>query len=216
MIRLGITLGIVGIAIVAALAWSSVAGDMALALMGHYLVFCGTVLVFYQIRLGVIVERRRATAEFLFGPLVNALVPLEAELMKLLKKPVFHFAETEPDYLTLLNTTGWPDQTRHDIREAVLRMLNFYERLGLLVAVGALDDVLVAEDKAATAVGFLRWTAAYRTQLRQLDPRMLGNTEALYERWDRKIKGEHKLLKKRERGTVGDKLAVKPSAELRD
>lgn len=72
MIRLGITLGIVGIAIVAALAWSSVAGDMALALMGHYLVFCGTVLVFYQIRLGVIVERRRATAEFLFGPLFAA------------------------------------------------------------------------------------------------------------------------------------------------
>jgi hypothetical protein len=195
----------------------SIDADTALTLAGHYLVFCGTVLVFYQIRIGVVIEKRRATADFIYGPVIETLQPLEIALRDLLDRQFLLFSENDPDLAALLSSDLMSAEEKRLIEQYAVQILSFYERMGLLITLGVLDNDLCYDDKGLTAVSFFRWTTRYRRILQESrHSRVFGNVEALYEHWDLRLSTDSAHPRRRKGTTPAEKLGVIPKGILGD
>jgi len=112
---------------------------------GYLLVVASLILLYFQTLSGITSARRRATHDFIHGPVALVLEPREKQLRDLLNRPVLLFQPNEVLELSELERDS-------GLRPLILDILNFYERIAISIRIGVLDGDLLYDDKGLQAL----------------------------------------------------------------
>lgn len=178
--------------------WLGLSVDQMLTIVGDYFVFCGALLVLFQINLSLAFERRKEAAEFLFHVAEEKLVPKASELKELLEKPYLLFGPGE-DLQRLLAGGDRTTAEKERLGALVLELLNFYERMAIGIFKHVYDEDMCYDDQGLIAVSFWKWSRAHIADLQsRTNPRAFVNFAKLAERWHgrlRRERGEPRIVR---------------------
>lgn len=182
---------LVGLALTrfAYLRYSLQKGDV-ITCIGFILLLASATLLYFQIKSGVFFERRRTTHDFIYGPVITILLPLEKELKRLLGRPTLIFqAGTTVGHMK--------DQPSvKEIQVVLIDILNFYERMAIALRRSVLDEDMLYDDKGAVFLSFYDWVHPFIVDLqKQYDVRAYANVSAIALQWRKrydKAIGQHR------------------------
>jgi hypothetical protein len=161
--------------------------------IGYYFVLASLVLLYFQLKSGMLFERRRATNDFLHGPITQILLPLEKQLKAQLNRPLLLFAPNET--ARPFSTATSRRDRKH--KELLIDMLNFYERMALAVRSSILDEDIVYDDKGVLLLNYYRWVKPVIEELKTIEPRAFVNLCALADDWSKRYSQEDSKQTKR-------------------
>jgi len=157
--------------------------------LGFLLLLASAMLLYYQIKSGLAFERRRATTDFIYGPVIATLLPLEKDLRGLTGQRTMIFEQG-----TVVGFSEHPDFSR--LERVVIDVLNFYERMAISLRSAALDEHMLYDDRGAVLISFHDWAKPLIEDFRKrYGPRFYANVSALVVQWRRrydKAAGRHK------------------------
>lgn len=165
--------------------------DNILTILGFYFVFNGTLLVFTRININLKFDQRKAALDWMFGDVTSTLLQYELKLKEFLQKPSLTFDTTEKAKIWL-TTLGDPN-IRRESEEAIILILNFYERMSIGILKETFDEDICYDDRGFLLTNFYRWARGYVEDLRiqHKEPRLFSNTEEIVVRWADRLEHEH-------------------------
>lgn len=187
-ISLGIVLGLIAIRY-AALHFALQKGEVVNCI-GFLFLLASAMLLYFQIKSGLGFDRRKATHDFIYGPIAETLLPLEKELKRLINLPTLIF-----DKGTTIDV-AWGSQEFHELHMLLLDILNFYERMAISMRRNVLDEDMLYDDKGAVFLSLYIWVSPLIKDLQtRYDMRAFANVCAIAAQWRErydKAEGEHK------------------------
>lgn len=158
--------------------------------IGFLFLLASVSLLYFQIKSGLLFERRRTTHDFIYGPVILILLPLEKELKHILDRSTLIFEA---------RTTIEQIKDNHNlaqIRAVLLDILNFYERMAIALRRSVLDEDMLYDDKGAVFLSLYAWAHPFVVELqKQYDVRAFANLSAIAAQWRKrydKAIGQHR------------------------
>jgi len=164
-----------------------------------YLIFLGSVLVFYQIKINLNYNKRKAATDLMFKEVMEILQPAERELCNILDKKHLIF-DSEEDYLQYVERETIDDSEKKRVKELVKDILNFYERMAIGIFKGVYDEDICYDDKGLLMISFINWASSYIDSLQKnVEQRAYANAVDLAERWSNRYSEHTSEIKKAKR-----------------
>lgn len=179
-------------------------------LVGQGLVIIGSVLVFYQMKINFNYNQRKATSDFIFGPIQTTLLPLELRLKELIDKQILLFSSNE-NFLTVIDAKEMDESKKKELIQIVHHILNFYERMSICILKDTFDEDICYDDKGLLMIHFIDWTRTYIRRLEtDVEDRAYANSVKIADSWTRRYKSHEKKIhnardKEREIKTIRNK-----------
>ena len=146
--------------------------------LGFLLVLASVTLLYFQVKSSLLFERRRTTHEFMHGPVVQTLLPLELKLKQALNRPTLIFERG----VTVASIRD--DQNFDEVRAVLIDILNFYERMAIALRSTVFDEDMLYDDRGAVLLSFHDWVHPLIAEFRkQHEPRAYVNMGAVVAHW---------------------------------
>lgn len=147
--------------------------------------------------------------DFSYDKIAKELFPVLKELKKILGKDFLVFTK-EQALKEYLGSDQADIETKKLVKEIVMDILNFYERMSIGILKKAYDEDICYDDNGFNLIHFYGWTKTYINELKDKhDPRIFINFQYVAENWQRKLniqtnKHINLIHKTNKRGTIAN------------
>lgn len=155
-----------------------------LQIIGFSILISSIIVVFSQIRINLRFNKRKAALDFSFNQIQKDLFPILKDLKKSIGKDFLVFTRQD-SILELLKKEPQTYDDSKKIRNLVLDVLNFYERMSIGVLKDTYDEDICYDDHGFNFIQFYNWTKPFLDELRSKhnEQRLYVNFEHIAEKW---------------------------------
>lgn len=161
-----------------------------ISITGYYFTASAILLAFFQLRINLRYNQRKAAADFVFSLVPQELIPNLRRVVGLVGGATFLDVMRGRSYQEILEGNGLSSRKLKELRQAVHDILNFYERMAITIFSGALDDEICYDDSGFMMVQFHDWVGSYVRKIQEEEgvggDRLFSNFTALAAHWNGK------------------------------
>lgn len=179
-----------------------------LTIIGFFFICSSVIIIFFQVRINLRYNKRKAALDFCYSRIQNDLFPLISQLKVILKKEFFVFTKEE-SLSDLLKSDKLSEDEKKKVKTIVLDILNFYERMSIGIFKEVFDEDICYDDNGFNLIYFYDWVIPYvkEIQIKHKEERVFVNFEEIAERWKRyyshtKAKRLARTAKSRKKSTI--------------
>lgn len=166
-----------------------------ISIIGYYSIFSSAVIIYLQLKVNLSYNKRKAAMDFSYDKVGKELSLLLKGLKVTLGKDYAVFTK-EQTFKDFLSTDPMDAIEKKKLRESVLDILNFYERMSIGVLKEAYDEDICYDDSGFNLLQFYGWTKGFINELKDKhDPRIFINFQHLAEHWAKRLELETKKQK---------------------
>src|SRR5260221_12133474 len=156
--------------------------DNELTIIGYTFLISSLILIYFQIRINLRYNKRKAALDFCFNQIQKELFPLLKQLKEILHKDFLVFTK-EDAILALFKSEILQDKKA--FRSAILDILNFYERMAIAILKDAFDEDICYDDHGFNLIHFYNWSIPFINELhvQHKEERLFINFVHIAEKW---------------------------------
>lgn len=186
---------------------SSFSKENYISIIGYYSILSSAIILYLQLRVNLRYNRRKAAIDFSNEKISKELFPILRQITPIVGKEFILFSK-EKTFKEFINSLREEDENKEKIKQLVLDIVNFYERMSIGIIKEVYDEDICYDDNGYHMVHFYAWTKGFISEMKEKHgPRIFINFQYLAENWQNRLSRENAmqdsvLRKSYKKGTI--------------